>query len=265
MMGYNPYPYPGEYGAPAKKKGAGKFIAAGGVLVLITIAVLVMVLTASSGGGNTGNQSTQEQTGQQTTSNAGADVVKRPDGTLDLSQKVSSSKTLKAQVVQAKEKEQINLSSGFSFMVNGVEDYVSPNPTTKPGEGKKFVVATIVVGNRNTAGNISVSYLDFRLRDKGNQLIPGHITTNEILNNPLSNPSELKPGEQINGKIVFEVASADKDWVLRHTETYQKTTDNTTFNVEGEVVVSLSLPDTETDDEGTPDGTPPAAAPATTN
>ena len=50
-----------------------------------------------------------------------------------------------------------------------------------------------------------------------------------MLNNLLASPTELKPGEQIEGRLIYEVESAEKEWTLVHKETFQKTTDNTTF------------------------------------
>ena len=84
-------------------------------------------------------------------------------------------------------------------------------------------------------------------------MVAGHIVTNEVLDNPLSNPTELKPGEQLTGKVVFEADATDFNWVFKHGETYQKTTDNTSFTVEGEIVLNLGSA-----------VTPPAATPSTT-
>lgn len=261
-MGYNPFPYPGEYDTP-HPKGPNKLVL-GVVAVLLIVGVIVAVLVAGSGGSNTANnQTTQTEEKEETTSNAGNDVVPRSDGRLDLSRKINSKQSLKAQVIQAEVDEQINLSSGFSFMATGIKEYTSPNATTKPAAGKRFVVIDTVVGNRAETGNISVSYLDFRLRTKAGELIAGHITTNEILNNPLASPTELEPGEQLSGKVVFEVAQTDADWVFEHSETYQKTTDNTTFVVKGEIVLNLPATITTPQPSGseqtsTPGATPPA-------
>jgi hypothetical protein len=209
----------------------------------MVVGILIAALAAGGGGGGNNNQGNQNQTTEETESTTVADTMPRDDGRLDLSKRTSATENLKAQTIKAKEREQVNLSSGFSFMVNQVETYVSPNPTTVPSANKKFIVATIVVGNRSSS-NLSVSYLDFRLRDESNQLTAGHITTNEILNNPLSNPTELKPGQQLTGKIVFEADAVDTKWVFKHSETYEKTTDNTTFVVEGEISVELATADT---------------------
>lgn len=254
--GYNPYGFTDEYSLPEPKKGPNKLVIAS-IFVLGLIAVTILALTMTSGG----NDPTTNQTNNQPTDESNKEVVPRSDGQLDLSKRISLNNSLKAQTVQGNIKEQVNLSSGFSFMVNKIEEYTSPNPTTKPAEGKKFAVLTVVVGNRNEKSNLSVSYLDFRLRDESSAVVAGHVTTNEILNNHLASPAELKPGEQITGKIVFEVDATDTDWVLKHSETYQKTTDNTTFNVEGEIVLALSAASNSADTDTT--SPTPSPSPAT--
>jgi hypothetical protein len=265
--GYNPYAFTDEYAMPpVKKAGPSKMILAGiGILGLVAVAILVLTMTSNTGN-NSNDGNTQDQGTTTSTSTANKDVVDRSDGLLDLSSKITLSKTLKAQSLQGKVKQQVNLSSGFSFMVNKLENYTSPNDTTKPADGKKFIVATVVVGNRLDTGNLSVSYLDFRLRGADNTLIAGHVVTNELLDNKLASPSELKPGEQITGKVVFEVNASDTSWVLKHSETYQKTTDNTTFNVEGEIVVDISTAtDSSTSTSDTTSTTTPSATPSTTS
>jgi hypothetical protein len=234
--GYNPYPYPGEATKP-RSSGPNKMVL-GVVAVIIIVGILFAVLSAGGGGNTPTTTQSQGQTTNQT--KTAADVVPRSDSQLDLTSRVNLSKSLKAQSIQAKTQEQVNLSSGFSFMATKYEDYTSTNPATKPAEGKKFIVVTAVVGNRNDTNNISVSYLDFRLRDQSNVLIAGSITTNELLANPLTSPTELKPGEQLTGKVVFEVNATDTTWVFKHSETYQKTTDNTSFVVEGEIVLGAA-------------------------
>lgn len=265
--GYNPYAFTDEYAnMPTAKKGPSKVI----IITIIILGLLaagmvaVALLTDDKKKDDTGNATNNQST---TTTDADKDVADRSSGQLNLSSRVSLNKTLKAQNLQAKVKQQVNLSSGFSFMVNKIEDYTSPNPTTKPADGKKFVVVTAVVGNRLDTGNLSVSYLDFRLRDNNNVTIPGHVTTNEILNNKLSSPSELKPGEQLTGKVIFEVGATDTNWIFKHSETYQKTTDDTTFTVEGEIVVSTAvaaaIDETVTSGQTTTTPTPTPATPST--
>lgn len=224
-------------------------------MVVIIFGILFAVLSAGSGNDQPPSQ-TQTQTTDPTAKTI-ADVVDRSDGQLDLSSRVNLNKSLKAQKLQGKVQQQVNLSSGFSFMATKYEDYVSANPATKPAEGKKFIVVTTVVGNRNSSSNISVSYLDFRLRDQSNVLTAGSVTTNELLGNPLASPTELKPGEQITGKVVFEVNATDTNWVFKHSETYQKTTDNTSFVVEGEIVLKPADAPASTTPAATTDTTAP--------
>lgn len=237
---YNPYDFATNpsYSPQPVKKGPNKGVIMA-ILILGILTVLIVALTMVPTDGNNNDNQTQNQNNN-TSNETNKDVFDRNDGTLDLSNRINLNQSLKAQKLQGELKQQINLSSGFSFLVNKVEEYTSPNPTTKPTDGKKFIVVTAVVGNRLNSGNLSVSYLDFRLRDAGNNAIPGHVTTNEILSNELSSPSEIKPGEQITGKIVFEVNTNDSDWVFKHSETYQKTTDNTTFIVEGEIILDIA-------------------------
>ena len=263
----NPYsnygqpPYPTQSPRPSRRRGPGKT-----VFVIIVVAVVVLVGMAtliamtSSGGGN---EPTDTPTDQKTaTTGSLEDVVPRNDGQLDLESKLDTSQSVKEQTVKAKEKEQVNLSSGFSFMASKVEAYTSANPAVKPAEGKKFVSVSIVVGNRAQSNTISVSYLDFKLRDVDGNVLVSHASTQEILSNTLANPTALKPGEQINGKVVFEVDANDNGWVLIHKENYQKTTDNTTFSVEGDISIGLPTAGTTTPPATT---TPPTTTPPTSS
>lgn len=241
--GYNPNPYPGEIERKPQRGGPKKPLL---IVIIISVillgAVVGILLISNQDTPATNNKpATTTTTSQQAgTDDAGADVVPRNDGQLDLSVPVDTTQSIKEQTVKAKIKGQVNLSSGFSFMVNKIEPYTSTNPAVKPGDGKQFVVLSVVVGNRSKATGISVSYLDFKLRDTDNNMLTGHSSTQEIINNALANPTALKPGEQITGKIVYEVDATDNSWVLVHKENYQKTTDNTTFTVEGDIVVTLT-------------------------
>lgn len=263
--GYNPNPYPGEADyAPQKSRprrgGPKKPLLILGVIGLVLIGAVVGILLISNQPATTNNKAvtpTTTTTTQNPADDAGADVVPRNDGQLDLSERIDTSKSIKEQTIKAKIKGQVNLSSGFSFMVNKVEPYTSANPATKPAAGKQFIVLSVVVGDRSQSSGISVSYLDFKLRDNDNNILPGHSSTQEIIGNPLANPTALKPGDQVAGKIVFEVDDTDTDWVLIHKETYQKTTDNTTFTVEGDIVVTLTPAASPSPSPGATPTTPP--------
>lgn len=261
----NPFATPGvdPYDTATRKKpGVGPLPFVIGGVVLLIIIIAVVAATSGSNSGNTSNQQQQQQSNENT---GLPDVISRPDGELDLSKTLDTSKSLKSQTVQAKIKEQVNLSSGFSFLAKEIGEYEST--TTPPAAGKKFVIVQVSVGNRaaakddaeDLADGISVSYLDFKLRDSGNKLLSGHPLTQQIINNPLSSPLVLKTGEQVVGRLIFEVAVAENEWELTHKETYQKTSDNTTFTVEGRIALELEEAE-QTEPAGT---TPPAAAPAT--
>jgi hypothetical protein len=256
----------------AKKAGGAKIIAVS-IAAVALISIIIAVLVAASQN-KPAPQTPQPQ--QQTEAGGMADVVARPDGSLDLSKRLDTSKSVRSQTVQAKINEQVNLSSGFSFMVKGIDDYDSA--TIKPSTGKKFVILLVAAGNRAQSGDLSVSYLDFKLRDSSNRLLNGHPATQQVLNNLLASPTELKPGEQIEGRLIYEVELAEKEWTLVHKETYQKTTDGTTFTVEGRIAVKLqadsddsstgstrSGSDTNPSPSPTPATTPPPAATQPTN
>ncbi len=213
--------------------------------MFIVIAVMVVVAAAGVVGysvlSNKKPASTPATTDNKPAeTNATADVIPRDDGQLNLSAKLDTASAIKEQTVKAKIKEQINLSSGFSFMATKIEAFTPNDTAVKPADGKKFVVVSAAVGNRAQTNAISISYLDFKLRDNDNKLLPGHPSTQAILGNILANPTSIKPGEQVTGRIVYEVNATDTSWVLVHKETYQKTTDNTTFTLAGEEVVSLT-------------------------
>lgn len=221
------------YGPPPKKSGgAGKAIAIAIVVIALIGLVVALVAAGSTGQPQTGTPKTAEP---QTA--IFGDVISRPDGTLDLSKRVDTATSIKSQSVQAKVKEQVNLVSGFSFLVKDVGTYESS--TAKPAAGKQFIIMLVTVGNRADKEDISVSYLDFKLLDNKNNLLTGHPATQQILNNLLSSPTQLKPGEQLEGRLVFEVDGTDSEWSLVHKETYERTTDKTTFTVEGKIAVDI--------------------------
>jgi hypothetical protein len=211
--------------------------------VILIVGSTFAVLTLNKKQNNNPNNQTPNNTNN--TQNTNKDVVARSDGKLDLSSKINVNDTLKAQDLKGEIDEQVNLSSGFSFMVTDIAAYTASGSTT-PAAGKRFIVVNVVVGNRSQSTNLSVSYLDFRLRSGEDALNAGHLATTGILNNTLASPSEIKPGEQITGKIVYEVPTTESTWSLQHTETYQKTTDNTTFNVQGSIGLILIPPSTQT-------------------
>jgi hypothetical protein len=241
MMGYNPYPYPDEF--TATKKGPNKLIL--GIIAIVVIVGSIFGFLAFNGdnsdnNGNTGDNTQNQGTTNNNSADASKDIAPRTDGKLDLSSKINPSETLKPQNLQGNMDEQVNLSSGFSFMATDATSYTSTDGNVTPSAGKQFIVITVVIGNRTENTTFSVSNSDFRLRGQDNTMTAPSVVTSQITNNTLSNPNELKSGQQITGKIIFEVPSTQSSWALQHIETYQKTTDNTTFDVKGEVGIVLS-------------------------
>ncbi len=183
---YNSYS-PAAYvdGSKKAKSGSGKKIAVSMVILLLIVAAVTIFIVA--GGGSNQSAVAPKKSTQQAADPALADVASRPDGVLDLSKKIDGSTSVKAQSVQAKVNEQVNLTG---------------------------VILTKLDGD------------------------------------------EIKPGDQIEARLVYEVEAAEAEWALVHKETYQKTTDNTTFTVEGRVAVSLK-PETQ------PSATAPTTPPTT--
>lgn len=230
--GYNPEPYEEEL-APKPKSGMKPLI----ITAVAGLALVVLVISITVIAGSDKPATPEKPAAGQTANPALADIASRPDGVLDLSAKIETSKTIRPQSIQAKVKEQINLSSGFSFLVKASGTYNSASAV--PATGKKLIILQVVVGNRAQSENISVSYLDFKLKDSSNNLLNGHPATQQVLNNLLASPSAIKPGEQIEGRLIYEVEAAETEWALIHKETYQKTTDNTTFTLEASVAVKV--------------------------
>lgn len=241
--GYNPNPYPGEF----ETKKPLQFrkivtVVASLVMVLLLVAVVLKIVDDSRHINVTDDKS---KANPGTTSNAdnggtGDDLENRSDGKLGLSTRTDGKSGLKEQSLQAKVNQQINLSSGFSFMVTEVKDYTPADTTVKPAEGKKFISVSVVAGNRTNSRDIDMSYVDFKLRNAKNELLTGDNATLKALNNQLASPTTVKPGMQINGIIVFQVDAAAVEWALVHTETYQKVTDGSSFNVQGSIVLQLA-------------------------
>lgn len=227
----NPYEsQPKRFQLPGKKLA---LVAGGSTAALL----LLVILIASAAGGSNSKQPASSNTAVSSslTGNLLPDILSRPDGTLDVNNLINTSRAIKPQSIQAKANEQVNLSSGFSFLARSIGTYQSTNP--QPRAHYKFVLVHVVIGNRSRNDNLSVSYLDFKLRDGENQLLDAHPQTQQITGNTLAKPTEIKPGKQIDGRLVFEVDALQREWALVHRETYQKTTDNTTFTVEGRILL----------------------------
>lgn len=224
-----PYQPPVTRNKPASKK---LVLVSGGLLMLFLIGVAVMTM-------NNDAPSEPTKTTIQEADPALADISSRPDGILDLSKKITVESSLKAQSIKAKSKEQINLSSGFSFLVGATGNYDSA--ATPPANGKKLVIVQIVAGNRadDNSDSLSVSYRDFKLQTDDNNLVNGHPSTQQIPDNILASPSALKSGEQVEGRIIYEVDAAATKATIVHKETYRKNSDGSSFTVEGLITVDL--------------------------
>jgi|GEM_PF-2294503 len=233
--GYNPNPFPGE---TEQKSSNRKIIiyAATAVMVLLIVIVIVKVISD-------GKQIDPNIKPGTTTNTPGIPNVSTPnDDKLDLSQRLDSQSSLKEQSLQASIKQQVNLSSGFSFMVNDIATYTPTDPTIKPADGKRFIKVDVVAGNRAKSDNIDVSYLDFKLRNGRNELLTGDGATLKLLNNYLASPSSLQPGSQVSGSIIFQVDSDATEWALVHSESYRKITDGTSFTVQGSIALVSAAP-----------------------
>lgn len=256
---YDPYadlraPQPYMTAPPPRRSGNGKKVVAI-VIALLVIAGGLYALTAAGQLPSSQSNKAAQPNQQKTDETIVPDVVARSGGDLDLSKKVNVSKQIKAQSVQAKVNEQVNLSDGFAFLVKNAGPYQST--TAQPAAGKKFIIVLAVVGNRAEGRNTSVSYLDFKLLDSKNVLLNAHPATQQIANNPLATPAQLEPGHQIEGRLIYEVDSAETAWNVVHKKTYQKTTDNTSFVVEGRVSIDAKS-------DGAAGAQPPATPPAAT-
>lgn len=226
-------PYDSEH---AVKKSPNKklFAIAGGAFVLIAL-IVVVISAITSKQPVTKTSGNLSSTAQKALSTPLPEAVNRTDGTLDLTRRVETSRVIHAQVVQAKLGQQVNLSNGLSILARAIANYDSS--TIKPAAGKKFVIVLVVAGNHALTEHISVSYLDFKLRDSTNHLLNSHAATLQLLNNPLANPTELKPSDQVEGRLIYEVGADEQEWTLVHKESYRRKTDDTTFVVEGRIAL----------------------------
>ena len=196
---------------PTVKKGPNK---------MVVLIVMIAVAVAAIGTGvyflffNGGNSLIGALTGT-------ADVVDRRDGTLDLSNLIDNQKTIKEQTVKGKINQQLNLSSGVSYMVTGVDRNVTSSSSfVKPKAGKELIKVNIVVGNRDKDTNMYVALSDFQLRNSAGGLqSPAYVTANEIAGALES--QDLASGKQIKGALVFEVDKNEKVSALVTDDTYQ--------------------------------------------
>jgi hypothetical protein len=202
---------PPAFTTPSVHKGPNK---------MVVLIIIIAVAVAAIGTGvyflffNGGNSLIGALTGT-------ADVVDRSDGTLDLSNLIDNQKTIKEQTVKGKIKQQINLSSGTSYMVTSVDRNVTSTSTfVKAGPGKELIKVNIVVGNRDKDTNMYVAISDFQLRNSAGGLqSPEFVTADEIAGALES--QDLASGKQVKGALVFEVDKNEKLSALITDDTYQ--------------------------------------------
>ncbi len=138
------------------------------------------------------------------------DVQDRTDGTLDLSKLIDKQTSIKAQDIQAKLNQQINLSDGLSYMVTKVDrNWQSASTYLKPDSGKEIVKITLVVGNRAKEGGRYVSSIDFKLENSAGGLLTSEYVTAEDEADTLIS-GDVSPGKQVKGAIFFTVDSGEK-------------------------------------------------------
>lgn len=139
-----------------------------------------------------------------------AEVVDRSDGKLDLGNLIDNQQTIKEQSIKGKINQQLNLSSGTSYMVTGIDRNVtSTSSFVKAGPGKELIKVNIVVGNRDKDSAMYVATTDFQLRNSAGGLqTPEFVTPDEIAG--ALDSQELASGKQIKGALVFEVDKGEK-------------------------------------------------------
>lgn len=216
-------------------------IVGGGLLLLV---ILITVVAASSSSSSSNGRS-RSSTGALA---ALPEVVNRPDGSLDLSRRVDTSKVLRAQKIETNgPNKQVNLTSGVSMLVGAIGNYNATSGNVA-ANGKKYIIVLVVLGNSSLKSNISLSYRDFKLLDKSNQSITPSPMTQQILNNPLAFPTEIKPGNQLEGRLIYEVSGSDQNWTLSHKESYHKSSDDSTFTIESKIGITLKAGSTIDED-----------------
>lgn len=140
------------------------------------------------------------------TGNAHPDVVDRPDGTLDLTNKINSNQTIANQSVQAKKGQQVNLVDGTSFLVKnmtrGVETKLKPTDFDYPKEGNELVQLELVVGSNDEKDSKLFSQVSFFVEASGGIVAKAEYGTDELYGLSRAN---VNSGEQATIYHVYEV------------------------------------------------------------
>lgn len=152
------------------------------------------------------------------------DVIDRSDGTLDLSNLSEFKEEQKSQELKAKLNQQINLANGMSYMVTGVErDYQSNSEFLKPSTNKEFLKVNLVVGNKNMKDSIYASSLDFSIINSAGGEQDSKFVIKEDVPDALQG-TDIQPGKQINGSILFEIDKGENISKLVANFEYEKIT-----------------------------------------
>ena len=140
----------------------------------------------------------------------GADVIDRPDDTLDLSQKVSTYLSIKKQTISAKLHQQVNFSNGLSFIITGVQkDWKSPDKySLPPTAGNYYVKLNMSVGNRgDVAQSLDYSGLTITTNGQVQDKILYYPFGAELgsQKNLADDFNNIDQGQQVQGAIIIQV------------------------------------------------------------
>ena len=208
-------------GAPKSKKGLIIGLIAGGAVLLVGLAILLFFLLGNKGSdtASTGNPVVDAVKDVVTPEN---EVVDRPDGTLDLSDKVDGNKEVANQDITAKLNQQVNLSDGGSFMVTKVERNFTGFDARyfKVKEGEEAVAVTIVAGSRSTAGT-GINKNALTLSAPSNDAIKSTFASSLAkVDGLLDSANNLEEGQQVSGKLLWIVKSGETPLALKYSVSY---------------------------------------------
>lgn len=135
-----------------------------------------------------------------------SDVVSRNDGKLDLSGLIDTSITIKDQDLKAKINQQVNLSSGLSYMVTKVDRNwtAATGSYLKADANKELIKVTVVVGNKAKSGSQYVSDSLFKLLNSAGGYQDSELASKDDTPDILDG-QDVAPGKQTTGAIVFQV------------------------------------------------------------
>lgn len=201
--------------APLPSNGGGnkiKYIIAGViVLVIVVLAGVLLLKGGSSGSGGIAGKL-----------KGNSDVVSRSDGKLDLTGLIDKDASIKNQDIKGDLNQQLNMVDGVSFMVTKIEpNYQSPDQYSKPDDGKQFIAVHVVVGNKMKTGTVYFSPDSlFKLKNVAGGLVDSEYGASSA--NGMTDGSELQPGEQKEGIVVFSINPNDTPIYLVYSEQYDK-------------------------------------------